>query len=104
MPRRPGRAARRGADPTIRAPSPVSAMFKNVLVYRISTWEQPDLSVLEERLAGARFVECGASQLESAGWVEPRGEKHGVMVESVGGQWILRLCTERKAVPGSVVK
>jgi hypothetical protein len=44
------------------------------------------------------------SSLESFGWVEPRGEKHGALVENVGGQWILRLCTETKAVPGGVVK
>jgi recombination associated protein RdgC len=79
-------------------------MFKNAIVYRIDQWEQPPLAQLEERLGGARFVECGASQPESAGWVEPRGEKHGPLVESVGGQWILKLCTETKAVPGGAVK
>jgi recombination associated protein RdgC len=44
------------------------------------------------------------TQPESIGWVEPRGEKHGVLLESVGGQLILKLCTETKAVPGGVVK
>jgi recombination associated protein RdgC len=79
-------------------------MFKNVIVYRIDQWEQPALAELEERLASLRFVECGASQPESSGFVEPRGEKHGPLVESVGGQWILKLCTETKAVPGGAVK
>ncbi len=79
-------------------------MFKNVIVYRIDQWEQPSLADLEERLGTARFVECGASQQESSGWVEPRGEKHGPLVESVGGQWILKLCTETKAVPGGAIK
>jgi len=79
-------------------------MFKNVIVYRIDQWEQPPLAELEERLGTARFVECGASQPESSGWVEPRGEKHGPLVENVGGQWILKLCTETKAVPGGAVK
>ncbi len=79
-------------------------MFKNALVYRIEHWAQPPLSEIEARLQGARFVECGASQPESIGWVEPRGEAHGAMVESVGGQLILKLATETKAVPGSVVK
>ena len=79
-------------------------MFKNVIVYRIDQWEQPTLAELEERLGALRFVECGASQPESSGWVEPRGEKHGPLVESVGGQWILKLCTETKAVPGGAVK
>lgn len=79
-------------------------MFKNALVYRIHTWEPPVLAELEERLGAARFAECGATQMESAGWLAPRGEKHSPLIESVGGQWILKLCTETKAVPASVVR
>lgn len=79
-------------------------MFKNALVYRIEHWAQPEFTEMEGRLQGARFVECGASQPESVGWVEPRGVEHGAMLESVGGQLILKLCTETKAVPGGVVK
>ena len=52
----------------------------------------------------AQFVECGASQEKSVGWVEPRGHAHGPMVEVVGGQWLLKLMMEVKVVPGSVVK
>ncbi|MBA4177575.1 MAG: recombination-associated protein RdgC [Leptothrix sp. (in: Bacteria)] len=79
-------------------------MFKNALVYRIEHWVAPPLAEIEQRLQGARFVECGASQPESVGWVEPRGEKHAALIESVGGQLILQLCTETKAVPGGVIK
>lgn len=79
-------------------------MFKNALVYRIAQWTQPELPELDERLAAARFVECGATQAESLGWVEPRGEQHGAMVESIGGQWLMRLVIETRAVPGSAVK
>jgi len=79
-------------------------MFKNALVYRITQWDPESIAAIEERLATSRFVECGASQPESAGWVEPRGEKHGALIESVGGHWMLKLCTETKAVPSSVVK
>jgi recombination associated protein RdgC len=79
-------------------------MFKNALVYRIDHWEAPSLQQVDQRLAAARFIECGATQMESAGWVEPRGEKHAALVESVAGQWILKLCTETKAVPSGVVK
>lgn len=79
-------------------------MFKNAFVYRIVQWEQPSLTDLSERLAAGRFVECGATQQESAGWVEPRGEKDGVLAESVSGRLILKLCSESKAVPSSVVK
>ncbi len=79
-------------------------MFKNALVYRIGSWNPPTLAELEERLAGARFLECAATQMESAGWVEPRGERHGALAESIGGHWMLTLCTESKAVPGAVVR
>lgn len=79
-------------------------MFKNALVYRISQWDQPDTLDIENRLDGLRFAECGATQMESEGWVEPRGEKHGPLIEVVAGQLMLKLCTERKAVPSSVIK
>jgi len=79
-------------------------MFKNALVYRIEHWDQPSLTEIDDRLSGARFVECGATQRESAGWVAPRGEKHAALAESIGGQVVIKLCTETKAVPGGVVK
>ncbi|MEY4564302.1 MAG: hypothetical protein RLZZ618_3579 [Pseudomonadota bacterium] len=79
-------------------------MFKNALLYRITQWDSSSLDTIEERLTQGRFAECGATQLESAGWVEPRGDKHTSLMESVGGQLILRLQVERKGVPGSVIK
>lgn len=79
-------------------------MFKNTLIYRIGSWEPPSSAEIEKRLLNGRFVECAASQPESAGWVEPRGEKHSALMEGVGGQLILKLCVERKAVPSQVIK
>ena len=79
-------------------------MFKNVIVYRIGPDWSATVDQMEEALAPARFVECGATQEKSIGWVEPRGEKHGALVESVGGQRILKLQIESKVVPGSVVR
>ncbi len=79
-------------------------MFKNALVYRIDHWDAPPLPEIDQRLATAPFVECGATQPESSGFVPPRGDKHAALAESVGGQIVLRICTETKAVPGGVVK
>ncbi|WP_374590397.1 recombination-associated protein RdgC [Aquabacterium sp.] len=79
-------------------------MFKSALIYRIDQWDRPALADIETRLDAARFTECGATQPESSGWVEPRNEKHAALVENIGGQLILKLCTETKAVPGSVIK
>ncbi len=78
-------------------------MFKNAIVYRIAPEWVPDLARLEEGLARAPFAECGATQEKSVGWVPPRGEAHGALAESVGGQWILRFFQEAKSVPGSVL-
>jgi recombination associated protein RdgC len=79
-------------------------MLKSAHIYRIEHWNPPALSEVERRLDGARFVECGASQPESVGWVAPRGDAHAPLVENVAGHWVLSLCTETKSVPGAVVK
>ncbi|MEA3393709.1 MAG: recombination-associated protein RdgC [Pseudomonadota bacterium] len=78
-------------------------MFKNLMVYRVGPDWSATLAEMEDGLDGARFTPCGASQEKSVGWVEPRGEAHGPLVESVGRQLILKLKIETKTVPGSVV-
>ncbi|SEB26050.1 recombination-associated protein RdgC [Variovorax sp. YR216] len=80
------------------------SVFKNVIVYRIeTTWSQP-LEEVQQGLDAQRFVPCGPSQEKSIGWVEPRGEAHGPLVESVGGQWLLEFMIESKTLPASVVR
>ena len=74
------------------------------MIYRLVSGWPTVVESLEEALAKAQFVECGASQEKSVGWIEPRGHAHGPMVEVVGGQWLLKLMVEVKVVPGSVVK
>ncbi|MDD5336264.1 MAG: recombination-associated protein RdgC [Rhodoferax sp.] len=78
-------------------------MFKNVIVYRIGPGWSASVAQMEEGLQGARFVECGASQEKSLGWIEPRGEANGPLVEAVGGQLMLKLMIETRTLPGSVV-
>ena len=79
-------------------------MFKNVTIYRIAPGWSPSLEAMESALDGARFQPCGATQDKAVGWVEPRGEAHGPLVESVAGQRILKFKIETKSVPGSVVR
>jgi recombination associated protein RdgC len=79
-------------------------VFKNVMVYRVGEGFAPSLADVQAALEPMAFVECGASQDKSIGWVPPRGEAHGPLVESVAGAWIMRLMIESKAVPGSVVR
>ncbi|AOG24497.1 recombination-associated protein RdgC [Acidovorax sp. RAC01] len=78
-------------------------MLKNLIVYRISPLWPADLAAIEQALAAAPFTECGQTQEKSRGWIAPRGEAHGAMVEAIGGQWIARYKTEAKAVPGEVL-
>ena len=78
-------------------------MFKNLIVYRLGEGWTASMEEVEAALDKVRYVECGASQEKSVGWVEPRGEAHGPLLESVGGQWILKFMIEVKSVPGSVL-
>lgn len=79
-------------------------MFKNLTLYRIAPTFTADLATVEAALQTATFTPCGPTQGKSIGWVPPRGEAHGPLVESVAGQWIARLMIETKSVPGSVVR
>jgi recombination associated protein RdgC len=80
-------------------------LFKNIVVYRIAPgWTPPALELFEGELQRLGFQPCAPTQERSAGWVPPRGEEHGAMVESVGGQWILKLAVERKNVPAGAVR
>lgn len=74
------------------------------MVYKLGVAWTATPEQIEQALDDQRFEECGATQERSAGWVPPRGEEHGALVEAVGGQYLLKLMVESKAVPASVVK
>lgn len=79
-------------------------MFQNLSIFRIAEGFNADLATIETALQAAKFAPCSPSQDKAVGWVPPRGEEHGALVESVAGQWIARLQIETKSVPGSEVK
>ena len=80
-------------------------LFKNIVVYRIGPdWTPPLFDRLEAELQRLAFRPCELTQERSAGWVPPRGKDNGVMVESIAGQWILKLAVERKSVPAGAVR
>lgn len=79
-------------------------MFKNLMVYRIGADWSATVKSIEKKLQTARFVECGATQARSAGWVEPRQVAHGPLLEVIDGQWLMALMVEQRVVPGAVVK
>ena len=79
-------------------------MFKNLILFRIGPDWNPGLATLEAGLDKNRFVPCGPTQQKALGWVEPRGEPGGALVEVVGGHLLLKLMTEQRVVPGSAVR
>ncbi|MHB1248792.1 MAG: recombination-associated protein RdgC, partial [Polaromonas sp.] len=80
-------------------------MFKSASFFRISSdFVMPPLQALEEALQASRFMPCGATQPESSGWLAPRGNKSIALVEAVGRQIIMQLCTERRPLPASAVR
>ncbi|HEX5804988.1 MAG TPA: recombination-associated protein RdgC [Macromonas sp.] len=79
-------------------------MFKNVMVYRVATEGSLGIEQMESALGQMLFTPCSASQDKSMGWVPPRGQQHGALVEAVAGQRILCFMIESKGVPGSVIK
>lgn len=78
-------------------------MIKTATIYRTAPQWSADLADIEQAIGKHQFVECGATQQKSAGWAPPR-EENGALAESVDGQVILKLLTEQRIVPGSVVK
>lgn len=78
-------------------------MFKQIIAYRIAPEWAVTLEQAEEAASKAPFMECGATQEKSLGWVPPRGEAHGPLVESVAGHWIMRFMVESKAIPAAVL-
>ena len=79
-------------------------MFKNLIVYRIGPGWAANSAELEAGLEKMIFVECGPTQAVSAGWAPPRGVAHAPLLESVGGQWLMKLVVEQRVVPSAVIK
>jgi recombination associated protein RdgC len=79
-------------------------MFKSLSIYTISPGWVPSLADMETALQAAQYVPCSPSQDRSIGWVPPRGETNGALVESVNAQRILKLMIETRSVPGTLVK
>jgi len=79
-------------------------MFKNLTLYRIDAAWKADFQALEQALQAAPFHPCAATQAQSAGWVPPRGQAHGAMAESIGGQWLMKYHSAEKMLPAAVLE
>jgi recombination associated protein RdgC len=79
-------------------------VFKNLLVYRLASDWQVSPEQVQACLHANRFVPCGLTQEKSVGWVSPRGEEHGPLLEIVAGQYLFKLMIETRSLPASVVR
>ena len=78
-------------------------MITNAIFYRLTLSDFSTGSWLDDAIDAHSFEPCGPNQEKSIGFVPPRGEEHGVLVESIGGQLIMKLMIETRTVPGSAI-
>jgi recombination associated protein RdgC len=78
-------------------------MFKNAIIYRVSGLPK-SAQALADALAHQVYQPCSPNQERSEGWVPPRGQAHGALVETVEGQWIACLTIETRTVPAADVR
>ena len=75
-------------------------MFKNLTFFRLpAPWEKTAES-LAEQLSSYKFSPCLQLEMQSQGWDTPR---HDGLVHNINGQYLLKLTTEKKLLPSSVV-
>ncbi len=74
------------------------------MLYRLGDGWPQSAAQWSEALAHEPFAECGATQSKSGGWLAPRGQEHGALVEAIDGQWIARYAIETKTVPAQALR
>jgi recombination associated protein RdgC len=75
--------------------------FKNLLVYRLKPDTRLKADSVEEKLKENALQPCGSFEMESRGWVAPRGEER--FLHSLERQWLITFGVNQKLLPGSVI-
>lgn len=75
--------------------------FRNLQIYRLPANYALAADALERFLAPGAFIPCSSNEMQRQGWVSPRDG--GSLVHEVGGQFLLRLMTEKKILPVAVI-
>lgn len=78
-------------------------MFKNINIFSLNLGALASLHAMEDSVQKLKFAPCSPTQDLSYGFVAPRDEDHGALVESVGGQRVLKFLIETKSVPKSAI-
>jgi len=76
--------------------------FKNLVVYRLPADLPVNADDLERKLAHQALQPCGASQMESRGWICPHED--GLFVFQQRRQCLLAMGVEQKLLPASVIR
>ena len=74
--------------------------FKNLQIYRLPTPWNIELAKFDELLSRAPFNRCPSNEPLTKGWISPR--RHGSLVFSLGGQWLIALAVEQRLTPSPV--
>lgn len=75
--------------------------FKNLQIYRLPAPWAMNADQLEALLAPQTFAQCTSVDMQSQGWISPRG--NGILVHCVNKQMLLQLGTEKKLLPATVI-
>lgn len=75
--------------------------FKNLLVYRLAPDSKLTLDDFQEKLSENALRPCGSFEMESRGWLPPRGDD--CFVHNLERQWLLTFGANQKLLPGSVI-
>jgi recombination associated protein RdgC len=75
--------------------------FKNLLVYRLKPDTRLKADDVDEKLRENALQPCGSFEMESRGWVPPRGNER--FLHNLERQWLIVHGTNQKLLPSSVI-
>ncbi len=78
--------------------------FKNLTAFRMVEPFPFSAETLAERLESRAFQPCPSHQPSAAGWAPPLGRKAVELVHVVAGRLLVRLRTEERVLPATVVQ
>lgn len=75
--------------------------FKNLLVYRLNQWAETPES-LTEKLSKQALQPCSGLDMQSRGWLPPKGDNEP-LVHASGQQIMISMGVEKKLLPSTVI-